>query len=131
MWEKRLGQHHSLNRVTHTTSQKHTEEDEEKMASNKYDVPHTDPKVYDEYQAKWSSLPTDEASWIQRASDVAVVLAKDAGARESANKSPQAEVALLKHSGLLKALGPKKYGGGEQPWSVAYKLIREVAKGDG
>ncbi|KAK0384703.1 hypothetical protein NLU13_7181 [Sarocladium strictum] len=101
------------------------------MASNKYDVPHTDPKVYDEYQAKWSSLPTDEASWIQRAQDVAVVLAKDAGARESANKSPQAEVALLKHSGLLKALGPKKYGGGEQPWSVAYKLIREVAKGDG
>jgi alkylation response protein AidB-like acyl-CoA dehydrogenase len=51
--------------------------------------------------------------------------------RDKENKSPKAEIALLKHSGLLKALGPKKYGGGEQPWAVGYKLIREVAKVDG
>jgi alkylation response protein AidB-like acyl-CoA dehydrogenase len=101
------------------------------MATSGYQTERTDPKVYDEYQAKWSSLPTDETAWIQRAQDVAVVLAKDAGLRERENKSPRAEVALLKHSGLLKVLGPKKYGGGEQPWSVGYKVIREVAKGDG
>ncbi|TQS31683.1 hypothetical protein Golomagni_08026, partial [Golovinomyces magnicellulatus] len=63
--------------------------------------------------------------------DVATVLASDAGLRERENKSPRAEVALLKHAGLLKVLGPKKYGGGDQPWSVGYKVIREVAKGDG
>ncbi|KAL2202395.1 acyl-CoA dehydrogenase domain-containing protein [Sarocladium strictum] len=101
------------------------------MSSNARDVAHTDPKVYDEYQSKWATLPADEAAWLQRAQDVATVLAKDAGAREKANKSPRAEVALLKHSGLLKVLGLKKYGGGEQPWTVGYKVIREVAKADG
>lgn len=90
----------------------------------------SDPAVYQEYETKWS-LPKDEAGWIQRAKDVAKVLGQDAAAREKANKSPKAEVALLKHSGLLKALGPAKYGGGAQPWSVGYRLIREVAKGDG
>ena len=101
------------------------------MASNATAVPATDPKVYDEYPEKFAQQPTDEAGWLQRAKDISTVLASDASAREKENKSPVAEVALLKHSGLLKVLGPKKYGGGGQPWSLAYKLIREVAKGDG
>ncbi len=93
--------------------------------------PASDPAVYAEYESKWAALPEDADGWIQRARDVAAVLSVDAAAREKANKSPRAEVALLKHSGLTKVLGPKKYGGGEQPWSVAYRTIREVAKGDG
>ncbi|KPM44574.1 hypothetical protein AK830_g2012 [Neonectria ditissima] len=101
------------------------------MASNQTAVSGTDPKVYEEYQAKWSEQPVDELGWVQRAKDVASVLAKDASIRDKENKSPRAEVALLKHAGLLKVLGLKKYGGGEQPWSVGYKVIREVAKGDG
>lgn len=100
------------------------------MASNGNSVAATDVKIYDEYISKWSQ-PSDEAGWVQRAKDVAAVLAKDAGVRDRENKSPRAEVALLKHAGLLKVLGLKKYGGGEQPWSVGYKVIREVAKGDG
>ncbi|RBR11254.1 uncharacterized protein FIESC28_09138 [Fusarium coffeatum] len=91
----------------------------------------SNPAVYKEYEAQWFTLPTDAQSWIKRAKDVADVLAKDAPARERANKSPKAEVALLKHSGLLKILGPAKYGGGEQPWSVGFRAIREVAKKDG
>jgi alkylation response protein AidB-like acyl-CoA dehydrogenase len=91
----------------------------------------SDPAVYAEYESKWATYPTDAEGWLQRARDVAAVLAVDAAARERTNKSPRAEVALLKHSGLLRLLGPKKYGGGEQPWSVGYKAIREVAKGDG
>lgn len=91
----------------------------------------TDPAVCAEYESKWATYPTDAQGWLERAREVAVVLSVDAAAREKANKSPKAEVALLKHSGLLKVLGPKKYGGGEQPWSVGYKVIREVAKGDG
>ena len=101
------------------------------MTSVDKTVPSTDPKVYDEYQAKWAEQPTDEAGWVQRAKDVASVLAQDATIRDKENKSPRAEVALLKHSQLTKVLGPAKYGGGEQPWSVGYKTIREVAKGDG
>ncbi|KAF7558066.1 hypothetical protein G7046_g5879 [Stylonectria norvegica] len=91
----------------------------------------TDPAVYREFEGKWASIPTDVESWLQRARDVSEVLAKDAGVRERENKSPRAEIALLKHSGLLKLLGPTKYGGGAQPWSVGYKAIREVSKGDG
>ncbi|KAF5008623.1 hypothetical protein FDECE_5113 [Fusarium decemcellulare] len=91
----------------------------------------TDPAVYSEYEAKWSTLPKDAEGWVQRARDVAEVLAKDVVAREQAGKSPKAEVALLKHAGLLKVLGPAKYGGGEQPWSTGFKVVREVAKKDG
>lgn len=101
------------------------------MAFNGHATPQTDAKVYDEYKEKWSAQPTDEGGWVQRAQDVASVLSKDAGVRDRENKSPRAEVALLKHAGLLKVLGLKKYGGGNQPWSVGYKVIREVAKGDG
>lgn len=101
------------------------------MSSNARDAPATDPKVYDEYSSKWQQQPTDAAGWLQRAADVAKVLATDAAVRERENKSPRAEIALLKHSGLLKALGLPKYGGGGQPWSVGYKIIQEVAKGDG
>ncbi|PVI01807.1 acyl-CoA dehydrogenase NM domain-like protein [Periconia macrospinosa] len=90
-----------------------------------------DPAVYQGYASKWSSLPQDEAGWLKRAQEVADVLAVDAVQRDQENKSPLAEVALLKHSGLLKVLGPKKYGGGEQPWSVGYKAIRKVAEADG
>jgi alkylation response protein AidB-like acyl-CoA dehydrogenase len=94
-------------------------------------VPATHPAVYDVYKEKWAALPDSADAWLARAREVAEVLAQDAAQRDQDNKSPRAEVALLKHSGLLKLLGPKKYGGGEQPWNVGYKAIREVAKGDG
>lgn len=100
-------------------------------SGNSKDVAYTDPTVYSEYEKKWSSLPQDESGWIGRAQEVADVLAVDAVTRDKENKSPRAEIALLKHAGLLKVLGPKKYGGGEQPWSVGYKLIRKVAEADG
>lgn len=93
--------------------------------------PTTDPAVYDEYKIKWASLPENEHGWLARAREVAEVLAQDSAKRDQENKSPVAEITLLKHSHLLKALGPKKYGGGGQPWNVAYKVIREVAKADG
>lgn len=103
------------------------------MTTNGHTPSATDPAVYKEYESKWAraSLPENEEQWLKRAQEVAEVLAIDAVQRDKDNKSPRAEVALLKHSGLLKILGPKKYGGGEQPWSVGYKAIREVAKADG
>ncbi|CAP91659.1 Dibenzothiophene desulfurization enzyme C [Penicillium chrysogenum] len=94
-------------------------------------VPATDPGIYAEYETRWSNLPDTEEAWIARAREVSEVLAKDAAQRDQENKSPRAEVALLKHSGLTKLLGPKKYGGGEQAWNVGYRAIREVAKTDG
>jgi hypothetical protein len=98
---------------------------------NAEDVEFRDPAVYAGYEKQWSSIPEGEAGWLQRAQEVADVLATDAVVRDQENKSPRAEVALLKYSGLLKILGPKQYGGGGQQWSVAYKAIRKVAETDG
>ena len=95
------------------------------------DAPATAPAAYNSFQSKWTSLPDTAEAWLVRAREVAEVLAQDAAQRDQDNKSPRAEVALLKHSGLLKLLGPKKYGGGQQPWTVGYQAIREVAKADG
>ncbi|CAI6317763.1 unnamed protein product [Periconia digitata] len=99
--------------------------------SNGTSAPYRDPSVYAEFSKKWPSLPQDETQWVKRAQEVADILALDAVQRDLENKSPRAEVQLLKYAGLLKILGPQKYGGGEQPWSVGYKVIRKVAEADG
>lgn len=76
-------------------------------------------------------LPSTPEAWVDRAREVAEILATDAPKRDIENKSPRGEIALLKAAGLLKVLGPKQYGGGGESWETGYKLIREVAKGDG
>lgn len=93
----------------------------------------TDPSVYTEHSKRFEAegQPSDQAAWVERARRVAEVLAEDAPKRDIENKSPRAEVALLKSSGLLKVLGPRRFGGGGEAWDTAYKVIREVAKGDG
>ena len=96
-------------------------------------LPETNPIVYDVHHQTWSTanLPQNEIEWIERASQVGKILAEDFTIRDKDQKIPVAEVSLLKSSSLLKVLGPVKYGGGGQGWDVAYKVIREVAKGDG
>ncbi|KAK5120117.1 hypothetical protein LTR85_006598 [Meristemomyces frigidus] len=98
-------------------------------------APHerTDPSVYDSHHAHFEreGSPSGQAAWIERARQVAEILALDAAQRDIDNKSPVAEVSLLKSAGLLKVLGPTKYGGGGETWETGYKVIREVAKGDG
>lgn len=103
------------------------------MSSNKNARDHTDPTTYDVHHQRFNKqgVPSGTAAWIERAHEVSKILAEDAPTRDIANKSPHAEISLLKSSGLLKVMGPKQYGGGGEPWSTAYKVIREVAKGDG
>ena len=93
----------------------------------------TNPDVYNIHHQTYNSspLPTTPEEWIQRATQVSEILAQDANIRDKENKSPLAEVSLLKSSGLTRVLGPKEYGGGGQSWDVGYKVIREIAKGDG
>jgi alkylation response protein AidB-like acyl-CoA dehydrogenase len=93
----------------------------------------TDPAVYDAHHKTFSSslLPSNSNEWIARAAEVAKILAEDVTERDKVQRVPAAEVSLLKSSGLLRILGPTKFGGGGQPWDVGYKVIREVAKGDG
>jgi alkylation response protein AidB-like acyl-CoA dehydrogenase len=93
----------------------------------------SDPAVYDLYHQKFAAdgLPSTTEAWLERARQVSEILAQDAAARDIENNTPQAEVSLLKSAGLLKVLGPANIGGGGQTWDVGYKIIREIAKGDG
>jgi hypothetical protein len=102
-------------------------------SATKITPPSTDPIVYDVHHQTFAGagLPKNEAEWVERAARVGAILAEDVSVRDREQKIPAAEVSLLKSAGLLKVLGPSKYGGGGQPWNVAYKVIREVAKSDG
>ncbi|MFE8913511.1 acyl-CoA dehydrogenase family protein [Streptomyces globisporus] len=82
---------------------------------------------------QWKTLPSPDSSaaWIERAAEVAAVLATDAAARDRAGATPYTEIRLLKDSGLVTLLGPAGHGGGGQDWTTAYRVIREVAKADG
>jgi len=94
---------------------------------------YTNPSVYDAHHAAFEreGLPDTSTAWLARARRVAEILAQDAAERDIANRAPRAEIALLKSAGLPKVLGPRKYGGGGESWETGYRVIREVAKGDG
>ncbi|KAF7591631.1 hypothetical protein BBP40_001270 [Aspergillus hancockii] len=95
--------------------------------------PSSDPSIYQTHHDAFAAegQPTTTAGWLERARKVSDILAPDASARSKEQKTPRAEVALLKSSGLLKLLGDVKYGGGGENWETGYKVIREVAAGDG
>ena len=110
-----------------STKRKHTQ------ISQTTEREYTDPAIYDIQHQKFflDGLPNSTSAWLARAQAVSEIFAEDAAARDIENKSPRAEVSLLKSAGLLKILGPKEYGGGGETWDTGYKVIREVAKGDG
>ncbi|MFH8467958.1 acyl-CoA dehydrogenase family protein [Streptomyces sp. NPDC017991] len=83
--------------------------------------------------ADWQTRPAPKTAqdWIDRATEVAAVLATDAAARDRAGATPYAEVRLLKDAGLVTLLGPAAHGGGGQDWPTAYRVVREIAKADG
>ncbi|MFJ4997257.1 acyl-CoA dehydrogenase family protein [Microbacterium sp. NPDC088619] len=82
---------------------------------------------------RWRGAPRPQTSleWIDRAEEVADILAVDAVERDRANATPRAEVQLLKDSGLVTLLGPRDHGGAGESWDTAYRVIRAVARGDG
>jgi alkylation response protein AidB-like acyl-CoA dehydrogenase len=76
-------------------------------------------------------VPSTAHGWVDRAREVAAVVRADSARRESPGATPYAEVAMLKSAGLVTLLGPSDHGGGGQPWSTAYQVVREVAAADG
>ncbi|MCE3551569.1 acyl-CoA dehydrogenase family protein [Pseudonocardia sp. RS11V-5] len=80
---------------------------------------------------RFTTIPTTPDEWLARAREVRTILAADAAARDRAGETPHAEVQLLKDAGLVTLLGPAEHGGGGQEWPLAYRVIREVAAGDG
>ncbi|GAA4857585.1 acyl-CoA dehydrogenase family protein [Saccharopolyspora rosea] len=79
----------------------------------------------------FTTRPSSSQEWIERARQVAAVLATDAVQRDRAGRTPHAEVQLLKDAGLVTLLGPEEHGGAGETWSTAYRVTREVARGDG
>lgn len=83
--------------------------------------------------SRWQSAakPDSPAAWVKRAAEVAEILNIDAVERDYENKTPFAEVKLLKDAGLVNILGPREYGGGGETWQTSYQITTEVAKADG
>lgn len=81
----------------------------------------------------WQAVasPTSTEGWLERAHEVAAIFSIDAVARDREQKTPYAEVQLLKDSGLVTLIGPVAHGGGGESWDTAYRVIRIVASGDG
>lgn len=82
---------------------------------------------------RWHDAPRPDTAqqWLERAQEVADVLAADAVERDRANAVPRDEVQLLKNAGLVTVLGPKAHGGAELPWHVVLKIVRIIARADG
>jgi alkylation response protein AidB-like acyl-CoA dehydrogenase len=79
----------------------------------------------------WAERPSTPEGWLARAAEVSERLAVDAAARDRAGATPYAEITLLKRAGLVTLLGPTAHGGGGQEWPTAYRVVREIAAGDG
>ncbi|MGB3481048.1 MAG: acyl-CoA dehydrogenase family protein [Mycobacterium sp.] len=80
----------------------------------------------------WVNSPDDHKNshWDAVAAEVADALAQDALARDRANRDPDAELKLLKDSGLANLLIPTRYGGGGGHWSSAFRAVRILARAD-
>ncbi|MDX1891165.1 acyl-CoA dehydrogenase family protein [Mycolicibacterium sp. 050158] len=80
----------------------------------------------------WTA-PLDDAEtthWDGVATAVSRTLASDALARDRANQQPDAELKLLKESGLVDLLIPREHGGHGGHWSSALRAVRILARTD-
>lgn len=83
-------------------------------------------------KSAWANraVPQTAEDWRARAKEVGDVLALSAVKRDRAQKTPHAEVQLLKDAGLVTLLGSQEFGGAGQDWNTAYAVIRNVSVGD-
>jgi alkylation response protein AidB-like acyl-CoA dehydrogenase len=73
---------------------------------------------------------SETAHWDGVAAEVGRALGVDALARDRANQLPDAELKLLKESGLATLLIPTAYGGHGGHWSSAFRAVRILARTD-
>lgn len=70
-------------------------------------------------------------AYIARAIELRQAFALDAVRRDRVGGRPDEQIRLLKQSGLLHAMVPEVFGGGGQPYSTGFRIVREFAKTDG
>ncbi|MBS1693348.1 MAG: acyl-CoA dehydrogenase family protein [Actinobacteria bacterium] len=80
----------------------------------------------------WTTRPAEAeaARWDAVAAEVGTTLSIDALARDRANAQPEAELKLLKQSGLANLLIPAEFGGHGGHWSSALRAVRIIARSD-
>jgi len=80
----------------------------------------------------WTNTPSESESqlWDSIAEGVAASLAVDALTRDRANQQADAELKLLKESGLASLLIPTEFGGPGGHWSTALRAVRILARAD-
>ncbi|MET0475186.1 MAG: acyl-CoA dehydrogenase family protein [Mycobacterium sp.] len=80
----------------------------------------------------WTTpLTHDETErWDASADETGRLLARDALARDRANAEPDAELKLLKDSGLANLLIPQEHGGHGGHWSTGLRAVRILARYD-
>lgn len=69
--------------------------------------------------------------YLARAAELREQFGLDAAERDQRGGRPEAQIRLLKDSGLVNLLIPREFGGDGQPYSTAMKIVREFAKVDG
>ncbi len=87
----------------------------------------------EEATSRWASepVPSTRAGWVERAHEVAALVAATALERDVAAAAPVAEVQWIKDAGLLGLQGPKAAGGGDASWATVLDVVAEFAKVDG
>lgn len=80
----------------------------------------------------WTNPLNDDetARWDGVADEIGRLLARDALERDRANVQPEAELKLLKDSGLANLLIPHEYGGHAGHWSTGLRAVRVLARYD-
>ena len=73
----------------------------------------------------------DAEGWLALAREIGAEFAARVVADERDHIRPDAQLQRLKDSGLTNLVIPIRLGGGGQPWSLAMRVLREIAAGDG
>ncbi|KUM34261.1 acyl-CoA dehydrogenase family protein [Pseudomonas sp. EpS/L25] len=77
------------------------------------------------------SMIKEADGWLALAREIAVEFAARVVADERDRVRPDAQLQRLKDSGLTNLVIPVRLGGAGQPWSLAMRVLREIAAGDG
>jgi alkylation response protein AidB-like acyl-CoA dehydrogenase len=71
------------------------------------------------------------APYLAKAAELRGIFARDAAERDKQGGRPLEQLRLLKQHHLLSVNIPVFHGGGGQPWSTVFRIVREFARADG
>lgn len=76
------------------------------------------------------AVAPEHAAWLQKAQDVADLLAETVIERDRLNAEPHEQISHLRAEGFLDLAIPTAFGGKGLPWSVALQVTRIIGRAD-